>query len=141
MPPPLPPRRVPERGPASLWGDAALALFVVFVDAIALAAAALWAFAVGRRDPTGTAGSPPVESEWYVGGVALLVGLSAYAFVRSRHRITAAAQVLVAAVLCLGLLASVAQEARNHPGPAPRPTGHRCVCHSAGGSCHGCAGD
>ncbi|MGW1881111.1 hypothetical protein [Streptomyces sp. NPDC001970] len=159
------PPRGRHRGPARPWGDAALALLVLFLDAVALAVTTMWVYVATRPDSDAAEGARPKAPEMpgdaprpapggrrgrrpgAVGGLARYIGfaiaagliaLTAYAFVRGGHRITAGAQILVVVLLVLGALHSAAREARGtHPGPVPVPAGDRCVCHSAGGSCHG----
>ncbi|WP_351226479.1 hypothetical protein [Streptomyces sp. NPDC002133] len=107
-----------HHGPATPWGDAALALFVLFVDAVALAVTAMWVYVATRPDsaaaerarpkapeipgdaprprPEMAADAAPAPSvAWapYLGFAiaAALIALTAYAFVRSGHRITAGA--------------------------------------------------
>ncbi|MFD7445095.1 hypothetical protein [Streptomyces sp. NPDC059909] len=153
VPPTAPPPQGHHRGPATPWGDAALALFMLFVDAVALAVTTLCVFLATWRDRGEPVGKPPGDApgprreaaadaaptpsvDWgpYIGyGIAAaLIALTAYAFVRSGHRITAGTQVLAVVVLTVGLLSSGALEYRGtHPGPVPAPAGDRCVCHSA----------
>ncbi|MCX3060335.1 hypothetical protein [Streptomyces beihaiensis] len=89
------------RTPRSPWGDAALAVFVVFVDAVACLNAALWLFAAHACGAAVTGA--------YL-GLAGLIGVSAAAFFgRAALPLTGAAQVVAAVVLGLGALAS-------HPG-------------------------
>ncbi|NEB77104.1 hypothetical protein G3I40_18025 [Streptomyces sp. SID14478] len=86
------------RTPKTVVGDVALSLFVLFVDVVACAAAAVWLFGAGA---SGTVAA------WTYGAVAALVAASAFTFVTERVRlpVTAGMQAVAGTVLGLGVLA------------------------------------
>ncbi|WP_338697214.1 hypothetical protein V2W30_16010 [Streptomyces sp. Q6] len=94
------------RTPRSRWGDAALALFVLFVDALACLTAAVWLWAA----------HVPVEGVlWALLALAVLVVASAFAFGgRAGLPVTAGVQVVAGFALGLLVLASYAASHRGH---------------------------
>ncbi|MGY0024464.1 hypothetical protein [Streptomyces sp. cg35] len=86
----------------SLVGDIALAVFVLFVDALAYAVTTIWQFAAHVR--------PAQEAwSWTYLGLAVLIAASAFAFGgRAGLPVTAGAQLLAGAFLGLAALARLA---------------------------------
>ncbi|MBT2441516.1 hypothetical protein J7E93_15610 [Streptomyces sp. ISL-36] len=122
-------------------------LFLLLEGGAALVGAVLLALRNwgGASEPR-RSGPPPMD--WVpvlafgaMAGVALLLAL---AMLRGGWAWTAAGQFLAAGLLGLTTLLIATEEwTRAHPAPAPTapaPSEARCVCHSAGGSCHGCPG-
>ncbi|MDG4859069.1 DUF6234 family protein [Streptomyces sp. T-3] len=127
------------RKPSSRWGDAVLAVFVLFIDVVALAVTALWLFVSrlqlgaadsgGRKADAGgpAPAAPPAEPsmDWGpmigFGITALMIALTAYAFARGGLLVTSWAQTLVAITVGAILLLGLAHE-HPHTRPDPGPT-------------------
>ncbi|MEV3857933.1 hypothetical protein AB0J38_26840 [Streptomyces sp. NPDC050095] len=86
------------RTPKSVAGDIALSLFVLCVDAVACAAAAVWLFGA---DASATAVT------WTYAGLAALIAASAFTFVTERVRLPVTAGMQIAAAVVIGLGALV----------------------------------
>ncbi|MGX1883466.1 DUF6234 family protein [Streptomyces sp. NPDC055287] len=121
-------RSVQERRPASGWGDAALAVFVLAVDAVACftAAVMLWGERAGE-----------VAALITFGALAAAFALTAYGFGNGGRAITAWVQLLAALLLGATVLYGAARAYDDaHPEPAPTydPGGAGHQCRSGGGS-------
>ncbi|MEV6109754.1 DUF6234 family protein [Streptomyces sp. NPDC051940] len=123
-----------------------LAVFLVFSLSRAFSG-----FGSGRPCDSEDPECPEVPSvDWSpvvtISVLALCAVLAAVALWRHGPRLTSTAQSLGALILCFTALhAGIGEWERAHPRPDPAPTapsGSRCVCHSAGGSCRGdCGGE